>query len=442
MNFKIVGVFCIVLFFSVRVYGESVMGLDVEEFYLDNGLKVLLVNRGVLPVVSIQLWYKVGAIDEVDGKSGIAHFLEHMAFKGTKSLKPGEFSKIVRSLGGNDNAATSWDYTFYYVNVPSEHTVKILVMLKEMMFDVIFDNNEFEMERKVILEERRMRYEDDPFGQFFEDFLSNSFKQINYRRPIIGWEKDIRNLSLDDLKNFYNTYYSPKNATLVLVGNIDKEKISKEIRNIFSESSKNLYQREEVVKDISEFNTGKVEFRTVRKDAKSKAVIVGFRTPSYRISKRDTVSLEILDYILTDGRGSRMFKDLVVEKKVASSVSGGVMIGKYPFLTYFFAIANPDVSLDNLKSEMINSIYSVLRQKITQDEISIVKRKIKAEKVYEFQKNSGIAWFLGWSEVVLGSYKEMDNFMKLVDEINENDVMEVFNKYFSESNMIVGILEN
>ncbi|MFN4245180.1 MAG: M16 family metallopeptidase [Brevinematia bacterium] len=432
--------FLVLLFVFVGSgFGDSFM--DLNEFYLDNGLKVILVKRDILPIVSVQLWYKVGAVDEVDGKSGIAHFLEHMAFKGTKNLKPGEFSKIVRSLGGEDNAATSWDYTFYYVDVPSEYTVKVLEMLKEMMFDIKFDYTEFEREKKVILEERRMRYEDDPFGQFFEDFLLNSFKRINYRRPIIGWEKDIKSLTLGDLIHFYNTYYSPKNATLIVVGNIDKEYVSKEIARIFSESSKNLTQKEENVENIAEFNVGKIEFKTVRKDAKSRAVIIGFRTPSYRISKKDVASLEVLEYILADGRGSRLFKDLVVSKKLVSSVSGGMMLGKYPFLIYFFAIANPDVSLSSIRSEMISCINSI-QKGVLQEELKVAKKKIKAERIYELQKNKGIASSFGWSEVVLGDYRELDNFIKVIDEVTEEDVIETFKKYFSENNMIVGVLEN
>lgn len=433
----------VVMFLSLFIssYGDESMDIDLEEFYLDNGLKVLLVKRDVLPIVSVQLWYNVGAIDEVDGKSGIAHFLEHMAFKGTKTLKPGEFSKIIRALGGEDNAATSWDYTMYYVDIPSEYTVKVLNMLKEMMFDVAFDRKEFESEKKVILEERRMRYEDDPFGQFFEDFIFNSFKKINYRRPIIGWEEDIKKLSLEDLVNFYNTFYSPKNAVLIVVGNIDKGNLKKEIMSIFNDSSKNLSQKKEEISNIVEFNTGKVEFKTVRKDANSKAVIVGFRTPSYRLSPKDVVSLEVLSYILVDGRGAKLYKDLVVDKKLVSSVSGGVMVGKYPFLTYFFALSNPNLDISDVKKEMINSIYSSIKN-ITDDDIFVVKKKIKADRVYEFEKNHGIASSLGWSEVVLGNYRELDLFMNLIEKINRKDIEEVFRKYFVDDNMVVGVLEN
>lgn len=433
---------CLLVFNAGLSFGDRFMGLDLEEFRLDNGLRVLLVKRDVLPIVSIQLWYRVGAIDEVDGKSGVAHFLEHMAFKGTKSLKPGEFSKIIRAMGGDDNAATSWDYTMYYVNVPSRHTVRVLEMLKEIMFDVVFDEKEFDSEKKVILEERRMRYEDNPFGQFFEDFLYNSFRKINYRRPIIGWEEDIRNLSLQDLIDFYNTYYSPKNAILIVVGNIDKPVLKREIKRIFNVTSKNLTQKEEIVGEVEEFGIGRSEFKTVRKDAKSKAVIVGFRTPSYRMNARDVCAIEVLSYILVDGRGSRLYRDLVLDKKVASSVSGGIMVGKYPFLTYFFAVANPKIEVERLKEEVVRSIFDITNNQITDEEIRIAKKKIKADKVYDFEKNGGIASSFGWSEVVLGDYRKIDEFMKIVESITREDVLNVFKKYFYENNMILGVLDN
>ncbi|MEN2997618.1 MAG: pitrilysin family protein [Brevinematia bacterium] len=427
---------------AVYVFGDGPMGLDLEEFYLDNGLKVILVKRDVLPVVSIQLWYKVGAGLEVDGKSGIAHFLEHMAFKGTKNLKPGEFSRIIRSLGGEDNAATSWDYTMYYVDIPSKHTVRILRMLKEIMFDVVFDEREFQSEKKVILEERRMRYEDDPFGQFFEDFLGNSFRKISYRRPVIGWEEDIRNLTLQDLISFYNTFYSPKNAVLIVVGNIEKDILKKEIREIFNESSKNFSQKEAEVEKVDEFGSGKVEFKTIRKDANSKSVIVGFRTQSYRASPKEAVTFEVLSYILADGRKSKLYKDLVVNKKLASSVNGGTMMGKYPFLTYFFLVLNPDVEVERAKKELLESLNLAVKGGITDDEIITAKKKIKARMVYEFEKNHGIASSLGWSEVVLGNYKELEKFMTIVDEITKEDIIKAFEKYFSENNLIIGSLES
>lgn len=432
----------LVLFLTDLSYGEMVMGLDIEEFYLDNGLKVVLVDRDILPIVSIQVWYKVGAIDEVDGKSGIAHFLEHMAFKGTKNLKPGEFSKTIRALGGSDNAATSWDYTMYFADVPSEHTVKVLKMLKEIMFDIVIDEKEFNSEKRVILEERRMRYEDNPFGQFFEDFIYNSFKKINYRRPIIGWEEDIKKLTPKDLLDFYNAYYSPKNAVLVVVGNIDKSSLKKEIISIFNETSKNPYQVESKVVNISEFNSGRVEFKTTRKDANSKAVIVGFRTPSYRMSPKEVSTIVVLSYLLSDGRAARLYQDLVVDKKLASSVDGSVMVGKYPFLAYFFAIANPGVEVLKLREELISSIYSITNRQFTPHELEIAKRKIKADRVFDFEKNHGIASSIGWSEVVLGNYKELDRFMNIIEEVSLDDVNQAFRKYFVDDNMIVGILEN
>ncbi|MGC8766427.1 MAG: M16 family metallopeptidase [Brevinematia bacterium] len=431
----------VVLILLIPLIGEGSM-TNVQEFYLDNGLKVLLVERNILPIVSIQLWYKVGAIDEVDGKSGLAHLLEHMSFKGTKSLKPGEFSRIIKSMGGEDNAATSWDYTMYYANIPSEYTLKVLSMMKEMMFDLVIDPKEFESEKKVVLEERRMRYEDDPIGQLFEEFLSRTFKRINYRRPIIGLENDIKNLSIEDVKNFYNTYYSPKNAVLVVVGNIDSTKIREEIKRIFDEKSKNQYQKKLEIENILEYNEGKVEFSTKRKDSNTKAVIVGFKTPSYLSSPNEVAALEVLSYILADGRNSRLYKELVVEKKVAASVNGGTLIGKYPFITYFLAIPTPNTDIVKLKEELINSINSIVNSSITEEELNIAKKKIKADKVFDFEKNKGIAGTLGWSEVMLGNYKEFDNFINLCEKTTKEDIEKVFKKYLTEENSSIGILEN
>jgi zinc protease len=439
-NFSVLSLLFVFLFvFCVFSSGEKVMGLGYKEYTLSNGLKVVIVERKILPIVSVQLWYRVGAVDEIDGKSGLAHFLEHMSFKGTKNLKPGEFSRIIKSLGGSDNAATSHDYTMYYVDVSSEHLSKVLPMLKEMMFDLVLDPKEFESERKVILEERRMRYEDNPMGQFFEDFLYDSFKKINYRRPVIGWEEDIKSLTIDDMLNFYNTYYSPKNAILVIVGNVSSDKIIDEVRKVFDINQKNSYQKAIEIEKISEINSGKVEFKTIRKDANTKAVIVGFRTPSYLDSPKEVVALDLLAYIISDGRSSKLYQKMVVDKKIASSVSGGQMLGKYPFLTYILAIANPDVSLEDLKREMISSILEVGRE-INDEDLKVAKKKMKADFVYEFEKNHGIASSIGWAYCVLGDYRELDKFLEISDKISLDDIKSVLNKYFRDENMIVGVL--
>ncbi len=419
--------------------GEKVMGLDYKEYTLSNGLKVVIVERRVLPIVSVQLWYRVGAVDEVDGKSGLAHFLEHMSFKGTKNLKPGEFSRIIKSLGGSDNAATSHDYTMYYVDVSSEHLSKVLPMLKEMMFDLVLDLREFESEKKVILEERRMRYEDNPMGQFFEDFLYNSFKKINYRRPVIGWEEDIKSLTIEDMLNFYNTYYSPKNAILVIVGSVSSDKVIDEVSKVFDVSQKNNYQKTMEIQKVSEINSGKVEFKTIRKDVNTKAVMVGFRTPSYIENPREVVALDLLSYIIADGRSSKLYQKIVVDKRLASSVSGGQMLGKYPFLTYILAVANPEVNLEELKKEMISSILEVGKE-ISDEDLKVAKKKMKADFVYEFEKNHGIASSIGWSYCVLGDYRELDRFLEISESISLSDIKNVLSKYFKDENMIVGVL--
>jgi len=307
------------------------------------------------------------------------------------------------------------------------------------MFDLIIDPKEFESERKVVLEERRMRYEDNPLGQFFEDFLYNSFKKINYRRPIIGWEEDIKSLTTEDMINFYNTYYSPKNSILVIVGNVSSDKVIEEIKKIFDVNLKNKYQKGTEIQKISEINSGKVEFKTVRKDTNTKAVIVGFRTPSYSENPREVVTLDLLSYIIADGKSSKLYQQLVVDKKLASSISGGQMLGKYPFLTYIMAIANPEVDLTKLKSEIINSI-SKSQNEISEEDLNAAKKKMKADFIYEFEKNHGIASSIGWSYTVLGDYKEIDKFLEISDTISLKDIQSVINKYFKDENMIIGEL--
>ncbi len=430
----------LILFLVFLSFGDSFMNIDVEEFRLDNGLRVILIQREVLPVVSVQLWFRVGAVDEVDGKSGVAHFLEHMIFKGTENLKPGEFSRIVKSMGGSDNAATSHNYTMYYVDVNSENLDKILWMFREILFFLKIDPKEFDSEKKVILEERRMRYEDDPIGQLFEDFLKNSFETINYKRPVIGWENDIRNLTVSDMLEFYNTYYSPKNAVLVISGNIDIEYTKRRVSELFSVDMKNKTQKELKVENVKETKNTKTEFVLERKDDKTKAIMIGFKTPSYHVSPRDVATLHVISYILAEGTSSRMYKELVVSKRLASSVSGGIMIGKYPFLTYFLSIANDGVNISALKEEMLSQIRKLISEKVLDDEIKVAKKKIKADFVFDMETNHDIASSIGWAEVVLGSYKNLQKLLSYIEMVTEKDIKQVLQKYFTENNLTIGIL--
>src|SRR5215468_5167652 len=215
--------------------GPAPAALDVAEATLDNGLRVLVLEDHRSPVVSVQVWYRVGSRNERPGATGLAHFLEHMMFKGTRARGKGEFSRLIEQNGGQDNAFTTQDVTSYYVNTTAEKVEMVLGLEADRMRNLLLDPKEIDSERQVVMEERRTRTEDDPDGLLSEEMMSLAFKAHPYRWPVIGWMEDIRRINPTELRAFYDTYYQPNNALLVVVGDVTAATLMTRIRELFGQ---------------------------------------------------------------------------------------------------------------------------------------------------------------------------------------------------------------
>jgi zinc protease len=292
---------------------------NAEEFTLANGMRVVLIENHRAPIVSHMMWYNIGAADEDWGNSGIAHFFEHLMFKGTKTLEPGEYSRTVRALGGNDNAFTSQDYTAYFVNIATENLAKIMRMEADRMVHLDIPEDHFLSERNVILEERAQRTDTNPAARLLETMRANLFPNHPYGIPVIGWRAEIAALAHQDAMDFYHKWYAPNNAILVVAGAISRaelEPLAQEIYGIIpakTETVRPQYSAPVLPGDkLVSYEDGQVQ---------QTQFIRLCRAPSYNTDKASSLALDIAANILDGGSATRLYKAIVSEKKLASAVS-------------------------------------------------------------------------------------------------------------------------
>ncbi len=302
--------------------------VTLHEEVLSNGLKVLALKDPNAPVAVFQIWYHAGSIYDQIGKTGLSHLLEHMMFKGTHKYGPKTFSKTIKRAGGIDNAGTSRDYVFYYQKLAPDRLHLSIELEADRMQNLIMDPKETLSERDVVMEERRMRYEDDPQNLVYEEVVSTAFKNHPYRWPVIGWMSDLKGITRDDLWKYYKTHYVPNNALIVIAGNIDIDSLMVQIRKEFGAIQKGP--------DVKAIKAGEPEQRGekrvfVKKEAELPYIFSAYKVPN--ILNEDSYALEILASVLSGGKSARIYKSLIDERQIALSAGAGYSnIQKYPFL--------------------------------------------------------------------------------------------------------------
>ena len=355
---------------------------DPETFTLKNGMRVVVISNHRVPVVTHMVWYKVGSADEPPGKSGVAHFLEHLMFKGTRKLASGEFSRILARSGGRENAFTSHDYTGYYQSVAVDRLKMVMEMEADRMTNLLFDAKEVEPERQVIFEERRNRTGNNPSALLAEHVNATLYLNHPYRRPIIGWEHEIRGLTIADLMAFYRRWYVPNNAILVVAGDITVEKLRP--------LAEKTYGRIPAVPARPRVRPGEPPHRTARrvtlKDPRVRQPSWSrtFLAPSYTEGATGhAYALQVLAEILGGGATGPLYRSLVVEQKLA--VSAGAYFDPDrlgPGTFGFYASPRPGVSMEKLEAAMEAELAKVVDEGVTEKEARRAKGRLQAEAVY------------------------------------------------------------
>jgi zinc protease len=409
--------------------------LRVTEKVLPNGLKVLLREEHKAPIVTFQVWYRVGSRNERLGTTGMSHLLEHMMFKGTKKYGPKTFSQTVQRNGGNDNAFTSRDYTAYFENFAADRIGISLDLESDRMQNLLIEPKEFQPEREVVKEERRMRYEDDPVNTMTEQMMSVAFSAHPYQWPVIGWMADINNITRDGLYNHYRTYYAPNNATLVVVGDFDTKTLLPRIEKYFG----SIPRGPEVPKVGAVEPNHLGERRViVKKQAELPAVFAGYNVPT--LKHADSYALEVLQGILSSGKSSRLYKSLVYEKQIALYAGGDYdNVSTDPNLFILYAGVMPGRTAEEVENALYAEIDRLKNEPVTDEELQKAKNQVEASFIMGQDSNFNQAMLLGQFETV-ASWKLLETYVGNIRAVTKEDVMRVAKKYFTEDNRTVGIL--
>ena len=425
-------VFLIVSFAAAVSFAQD---LKVIEKVLPNGLKVLLKEEHKAPVVTFQIWYKVGSRNERLGTTGLSHLLEHMMFKGTKKYGPKTFSQTVQRNGGNDNAFTSKDYTAYFENFAADRIAISLELESDRMRNLLLDPREFLSERDVVKEERRMRYEDDPVNTMVEQMMAAAFSAHPYQWPVIGWMADINNITRDDLYNHYRAYYVPNNATIVVVGAFDAKTLLPRIEKYFGKIPRGPEPPKVGAIEPKQLGERRV---VVKKQAELPAVFAGFKTPT--LKHPDTYALEVLQGILSSGKSSRLYKSLVYEKQIALYAGGEYdNVSTDPNLFYVYAGVMPGKTTDEVEKALYVELDRFKNEPVTDEELQKARNQVEASFIMGQDSVFYLAMLLGQFETV-ASWKLLETYVDNIRSVTKEDVTRVAKEYFNEDNRTVGIL--
>jgi zinc protease len=409
---------------------------DVAETTLDNGLRVLVLEDHRSPVVSVQMWYRVGSRNELPGATGLAHFLEHMMFKGTPAHGKGEFSRLVEQNGGQDNAFTSQDVTSYYVNLASDKIDLALSLEADRMRNLLLDPKEIDSERQVVMEERRTRTEDDPDGLLSEEMSSLAFKAHPYRWPVIGWMEDIRRINPGELRAFYDTYYRPNNAILVVVGDVGAADVIERARRLFG-----AIPRGPAPPPVAAIEPPQIDERRVvvkKPGAQLPIVHLSWHVPNFR--SEDAPTLDLLSTILSEGRASRLYRKLTYERRLALGAGGDYSyFSLNPNLFWFYATPLPGQTPDTLEQALLAEIELVKTDPVPAEEIERAKNQIQASFIWRqdsvHSRGSSLARF-----ELLGSWRLAETYLPSIRAVTAADLQRVARAYFPVDRRNVAVL--
>lgn len=408
---------------------------DVREYTLDNGLKVLLLEEHKAPVAVFQIWYKVGSRYEPYDKAGISHMLEHLMFKGTKKYGPKTFSRLVQKYGGSDNAFTGQDYTAYFQTFASDRIWLSLDLESDRMKGLLLDEGEFLSERDVVTEERRMRTDSDPESALGEETEAAAFKVHPYHWPIIGWMETIKNWTVTDARNHYSTYYEPNNATIVVCGDFDSDKMIAAIKDKFGSIPKGP---EPPVMAITE-PAQKGERRVyLEKEAQLPTIYILYHTPN--MNSPDTFALDVLEMVVSGGKSARLYKSLVYGKQLAQYADAGYSsVSKDPETFSFYAGVMPGKTSEEVESAIYDEIEKLKSEPVTDRELQKAKNQIESSFIKGQDSNFNRAMMLGRYESV-GSWKLLNTYLDGIRAVTADDVMRVAKTYLTKDNRTVGTL--
>ena len=412
------------------------------EFKLSNGLDVVVIPDHRAPLVTHMVWYKVGAADEPNGVSGIAHFLEHLMFKSTDKIAVGEFSKIISRLGGEDNAFTDQDVTSYHQQISKERLGAVMEMEADRMEHLRLTPEEVATERQVILEERRSRIDNNPTALLDEQMNATLYLSHPYRMPVIGWEHEMARLSREDALRFYKHYYAPNNAILVVAGDVTPEEVKRLAEETYGKVPANpevgVRKRPEEPPHIA---SRRLELRDPR--AGNASFHRYYVAPSYSTAKQgEAEALDLLMKILADGSTSRLYRKLVVEDEIASTTGGDYSgWGLDGGAVSLNAVAAGNNGLDKVEASVDGVLDDIRANGVTETELARAKKSLLADYIYESDDQESLANRYGWGATGGRSVKDIENWPQAISKVTPDDVKRAADTYLDLRGSVTGWLE-
>ncbi len=402
------------------------------ETTLENGLKVIVKEDRRAPSVVHMLWYGIGAMDEPDGVSGIAHMLEHMMFKGTEKVGPGEFNKRVAAVGGRDNAFTSRDYTAYFQQIPPQHLGEMMMLEADRMANLRITDEQFRPEVQVVKEERRLRTDDNPHSLLFEQLMATAYQSHPYRRPVIGWMPDIAAYTVQDAIDWHARWYAPNNAKLVVVGDVDHQQVFELARAHYGAIPARPLPAVRIPQEPEQRGP---RHTVVKAPAELPYLAMAWHAPSLRDLKqdRDAYALEVLAAVLDGYDGARLPRRLVREQQVAIAANasfGGTSRG--PALFMVSATPAPGRSVADVEAALRAEIARIQTEGITEDELKRVRTQAIAAEVYKRDSLMGQAMEIGFLESTGFSWRDEAALLEGLRSVTADEVRDVANRYFKD----------
>lgn len=408
---------------------------------LSNGMRVIVRTDHRAPVAVSMVWYKVGSIDEFNGTTGVAHVLEHMMFKGTQEVPAGEFSKTVAAAGGRENAFTSRDYTGYFETLQKSQLPLVFRLEADRMANLMLSPEEFSKEIRVVMEERRLRTDDQPRAEVYEQLMAAALEAHPYRRPVIGWMNDLETMRVEDAREFYERWYTPNNAILVVVGDVEPQEVFDLAEQHFGRiKSKTLPAR----KPQNEPPQRGIKRLTVKAPAEEPYVLMAYRVPVLRDPDTDwePYALDMLAGVLDGNEAARLNRTLVRGERLASSAGADYdEIARGPGLFFLSAVPTPGKTVEQAEQGLRRELQKIAAEGVAEEELKRVKAQVIASQVYQRDSMFFQAREIGATETVGLSYKTIDLMIEKLKQVTPQQVQAVAKKYFTDDMLTVAYLD-
>jgi zinc protease len=413
----------------------------VLEHTLANGMKILVKEDRRAPVVASMVWYRAGSMDEVTGTTGVAHVLEHMMFKGTKTVPPGEFSRIIARAGGRDNAFTNKDATVYHQQLHKSKLSLALGLEADRMANLLLAEEEFTREIRVVMEERRLRTDDQPKALVYEAFMATAYEVHPYRTPVIGWMTDLENMRVEDARDWHRTWYVPNNATLVVVGDVSAAEVFAEAEQRFGPIAARPLPVRKPQREPAPRGVRRV---TVKAPAELPYLLMGWHAPSLRDVDQDwePYALEVLAAVLDGSDAARLNRELIRESRLVINVGAGYDgINRGPGLFVMDATPAPGKTVQEVEQALREQIRRITEEGVSDEELQRVKAQVTAYQVFQLDTMFSQARQIGALDNAGLPYDSLDLQARKLKQVTSAQVQQVARKYLVEDNLTVGVLD-